>query len=114
MQNRFNVIKKTLLIGFLTLGICNPSFANDEITNKLLQRIEKSKQALNRTQSNINKQSMSLNSRLSKQLTEVEFLRSNAASLQRLADEQLISYESLKNRVDLWSTQKAPTLISIS
>jgi len=105
MQTKINLIKKILTIAFMSLTFLNSCLANDEVTIKLLQRIEQSKQELNKIQSTINKQARVLDNQLSHQLTEVESLRSRASSIQRLADEQLISYESLKNRVDLWSTQ---------
>jgi biopolymer transport protein ExbB len=105
MRNNINFINNILIITFLTLSFYQSCIANDEITIKLLQRIEKSTQELNTIQSNINKDSNLLNSQLNNQLTKAKSLRARASSLQRLADEQLISYESLKNRVDLWSAQ---------
>lgn len=105
MPNIFTSIHKIYIALLMVTLFSNQCFANDDVALKLLQRIENSKQSLNTIQNRINRQSTSLNSQLSKQLNDIESLRTNAAGLQRLADEQLISFEALKTRVDLWSAQ---------
>ncbi len=99
-------LKQSSLLGFLLINLFTSQvFASDELKAELLQRISNAHQDLSTIQHNINTDSIVLSEKIARHLQEINKLRSYAAAIQRVADEELLSFEQLKSRVELWSTQ---------
>lgn len=79
--------------------------ANDKISNELLARASQSKKELLELEKNISQKSSALTRKLDEKQNQIISLRKEAASAQRLIDEQLLSLDQLKTRVERWETQ---------
>ena len=91
---------------FLLVAINSaPVFANTDIQKDILGRITQSEKELLDIEKNISQKSSQLNKRLDEKQNQIAALRKEAASAQRLIDEQLLSLDQLKNRVERWETQ---------
>lgn len=96
------------VIRCLALFVCMLAvnvYGDDALTQKLVQRITTSTQELNTVQNKIASENLSYAKRLDKKQNDIMALRTKAASIQRLADEQLLGLEQLKNRTGQWTTQ---------
>lgn len=81
------------------------TYADEALTQELVQRVTKSTQELNAVQKKIATENLNYAERLDKKQNDIMALRKEAASIQRLADEQLLGLEQLKTRTDQWTTQ---------
>lgn len=90
---------------FLSLSFAMELSAQESTQEVILKRIEKSKKDLSRLESEIGAESRKLAKRLSEQQNTVMSLRTQAAEAQRIRDEQLLSLETIKNRVEKWEVQ---------
>src|SRR5688572_12047735 len=79
--------------------------AQPAIDAELLERIKRSKNELQDVQQKISANSRDYAQRLQQKERSIHELRKTAAAQQRLADEQLLSLDKLKERVEQWSTQ---------
>ncbi len=95
------VVLSLLVFNFLI----SQAFANPKLEKELLIRISKSQQELDIIQNKIHKESTTLANELEINLQKIKILREDAAAIQRVADEKLMSFEQLKNRVGQWSSQ---------
>lgn len=96
------------LLACLTLvSVLNSSLvsAQSSIDAELLERIERSKNELQQLQQKISAKSRDYALKLEQKEQDLKELRKTAAGQQRLADEQLLSLEKLKERVEQWATQ---------
>ncbi|WP_187409619.1 MotA/TolQ/ExbB proton channel family protein [Saccharophagus sp. K07] len=91
----------------LLVALCNFSIAQQSqtIETQLLERLTKSKNELQALEREITNKSNTYADRLRKKEATIQELRNQAAAQQRLADEQLVSLEKLKERVEQWSAQ---------
>lgn len=80
-------------------------FAQPTIDSELLERITRSKNELQEVQQKISAKSRDYSQRLEQKERSIQELRKTAAAQQRLADEQLLSLDKLKERVEQWATQ---------
>lgn len=104
----FNNIDKKKLIRLVTLFFVFFSYssqADDKLSQELIERITLAKESLNNTQQGINQKATSLAKKIENSQHDVKKLREQAAVLQRIADEQLMSVGQLEKRVNQWSTQ---------
>ncbi|MGB1298745.1 MAG: hypothetical protein ACPG8A_10730, partial [Psychrobium sp.] len=74
-------------------------------TASLISDIKKAQQRLSTTQANISKQSAALNQKTQQTSQQVADLRQATSSARRLFDEQTLSLNSLKKRLDSWQQQ---------
>ncbi|MBK8188286.1 MAG: MotA/TolQ/ExbB proton channel family protein [Cellvibrio sp.] len=79
--------------------------ANAEVEKKLIERISKSQAELQNLQKKITQESAAYANTLDRQQQALKDLREKAAVIRREKDEQLLSLEQLKTRVDQWSSQ---------
>ncbi len=79
--------------------------ANVEIEKKLIERISQSQAELQNLQKKITQESAAYANALDRQQQALKQLREKAAVIRREKDEQLLSLEQLKTRVDQWSSQ---------
>lgn len=102
-----NTFTKLIITLILSVSAFSPivAQANDQTTQTIVKRIDKAKQELQSTEKKIAKESRKLSQRLNDVQQEVSALREKAAQAQRLKDEQLLSLESIKNRLEKWETQ---------
>ena len=84
---------------------CNLASAQTAIDAELLQRISRSKSELQNLQSRISEKSRSYAQKLDQREREVIEARAKVAVQQRLVDEQVLSLDKLKERVEQWETQ---------
>jgi len=103
---RLNFVSTSrLIVGFL-LGLMSLSATAQAVDQQeLVGRITKSKNELIALEKRIGDQSRSLAQRLERTEQEIKQLRTEAAGQQRIADEQLLGLDKLKNRVEQWTTQ---------
>lgn len=103
---RLNFVSTSrLIVGFL-LGLMSLSATAQAVDQQeLVARITKSKNELIALEKRIGDQSRSLAQRLERTEQEIKQLRTEAAGQQRIADEQLLGLDKLKNRVEQWTTQ---------
>lgn len=79
--------------------------ANAEVEKKLIERISQSQAELQNLQKKITQESATYANALDRQQQALKELREKAAVIRREKDEQLLSLEQLKTRVDQWSSQ---------
>lgn len=79
--------------------------ANTDIQRDIVSRITQSEKELLDIEKNISQKSSQLNKRMDEKQNQITALRKEAASAQRLIDEQLLSLDQLKGRVERWETQ---------
>lgn len=103
----YKLILHTLARLSVVFVVANTSYslANDNIQNELLARITQSKKELVETEKSISQKSSILTKKLDEKQNQIAALRKEAASAQRLIDEQLLSLDQLKSRVERWETQ---------
>lgn len=103
----YKLIVRTLARLSVVLVVANTSYtlANDKIQDELLGRITQSKKELIETEKNISQKSSAVTKRLDEKQNQIVALRKEAASAQRLIDEQLLSLDQLKTRVQRWEDQ---------
>ena len=77
-----------------------------QITSTLIERVETAQEQLSKVQANINKEHQSLAKHIENALLEIRTLRQQAAHIQRAEDEQLMSLEALKSRLEAWQNQQ--------
>lgn len=93
----------SLLLGLgLSLSV-QASDVDKQLTTKIMQ----AQQSLSELQKNINKENRAISATIERRLNQVRSLRDEAANMQRLADEQALSIDSLKDRVEKWQTQSS-------
>jgi biopolymer transport protein ExbB len=95
-----------IIVGVFTL-CCLPMLANanTEVEKKLIERISQSQTELQNLQKKITQESAAYANALDRQQQALKDLREKAAVIRREKDEQLLSLEQLKTRVDQWSSQ---------
>lgn len=98
---------KTIKIFTVLLLCCLPALAkaNTDVERKLIDRISQSQSELQNLQRKIMQESAAYANALDKQQQALKALREKAAVIRREKDEQLLSLEQLKTRVDQWSSQ---------
>lgn len=79
--------------------------ANADVEKKLIDRISQSQAELQNLQKKITQESAAYANALDRQQQALKELREKAAVIRREKDEQLLSLEQLKTRVDQWSSQ---------
>ena len=79
--------------------------AQQSVDAQLMDRITRSKDELQKVQRGISTKSREYANKLNDLETQVKNAREKVAVQQRLADEQLLSLEKLKERVEKWETQ---------
>jgi biopolymer transport protein ExbB len=86
---------------------CLPALAkaSTDVERKLIDRITQSQSELQNLQRKIVQESAAYANALDKQQQALKALREKAAVIRREKDEQLLSLEQLKTRVDQWSSQ---------
>ncbi|MGB0834089.1 MAG: MotA/TolQ/ExbB proton channel family protein [Psychrobium sp.] len=101
------MVKSVSTVIALLSFICAMSFATPSYgaTASLISDIKKAQQRLNATQANISKQSAALNKKTQQTSQQVADLRRATSSARRLFDEQTLSLNSLKKRLDSWQQQ---------
>lgn len=100
------LLHRVLLCSILCLSMIGSSTqASEKVEQELITRISKSKAALSTIEASIAKERSRYASKLNAEQQKTKKLRTEAAALQRLTDEQLLGLEQLQTRVDLWSTQ---------
>lgn len=100
---RFRGCVITLFI--FSLWLSSVASAQQTIDADILQRITKAKTELNNLQRNISGKSQAYAQKLDQRENEITSLRTQVAAQQRLADEQLLSLDKLKERVDQWEAR---------
>jgi biopolymer transport protein ExbB len=103
----YKFIVRTLARLSIVIVVANTSYAlaNNNIQNELLSRITQSKKELMETEKSISQKSSALTKRLDEKQNQIVTLRKEAAAAQRIIDEQLLSLDQLKTRVERWETQ---------
>lgn len=98
---------KTIKIISVFVLCCLPVLAkaNTDVEKKLIDRISQSQSELQNLQRKIVQESAIYANALDKQQQALKTLREKAAVIRREKDEQLLSLEQLKTRVDQWSSQ---------
>lgn len=98
---------KTIKIISVFVLCCLPVLAkaNTDVEKKLIDRISQSQSELQNLQRKIVQESATYANALDKQQQALKTLREKAAVIRREKDEQLLSLEQLKTRVDQWSSQ---------
>ena len=98
---------KTTIVISMFLLFCLPVLAkaNVDVEKKLIDRISQSQSELQSLQRKIVQESAAYANALDKQQQALKALREKAAVIRREKDEQLLSLEQLKTRVDQWSSQ---------
>ncbi|MCG7533166.1 MotA/TolQ/ExbB proton channel family protein [Psychrobium sp. MM17-31] len=101
------MIKSISTVIALLSFICAMLFATPSYgaTASLISDIKKAQQRLNATQANISKQSAALNKKTQQTSQQVADLRRATSNARRLFDEQTLSLNSLKKRLDSWQQQ---------
>jgi len=89
----------------LLLSVGNFASAQESIDKELMQRISRSKSELQSLQNRISEKSRNYAQKLEQREREVTEARAKVAVQQRLADEQILSLDKLKERVEQWETQ---------
>lgn len=99
-------MKTTIIISVFVL-FCLPVMAKAsvDVEKKLIDRISQSQNELQSLQRKIVQESAVYANALDKQQQALKALREKAAVIRREKDEQLLSLEQLKTRVDQWSSQ---------
>ncbi len=82
-----------------------PSFGDDSVESQIVERIQTSKLELAQLEKRIGDVNRQLAKQINEQQKQVIALRTQAADFQRIRDEQLLSLESIKNRVEKWQIQ---------
>ena len=100
MKNIKMIAMLLVLFGFSLLAN-----ANTDIEKTLVDRITQSQTELQNLQKKIAQESAAYANTLDKQQLALKELREKAAVIRREKDEQLLSLEQLKTRVDQWSSQ---------
>lgn len=97
----------TVLRAVVLIIAANSSFAlaNEKIQNELLTRITQSQKELQELEKSTSQKSYALTKRLDEKQAQIATLRKEAASAQRMIDEQLLSLDQLKTRVERWDAQ---------
>lgn len=93
------------VLSLLLIFSCSSASAQAAIDTELLQRISRSKSELQSLQSRISEKSRTYAQKLEQREREVTEARAKVAVQQRLADEQILSFEKLKERMEQWETQ---------
>lgn len=98
---------KTIKIISVFVLCCLPVLAkaSTDVEKKLIDRISQSQSELQNLQRKIVQESATYANALDKQQQALKTLREKAAVIRREKDEQLLSLEQLKTRVDQWSSQ---------
>lgn len=99
-------MKTTKIISlFMFACLSALAHANADVEKKLIDRISQSQAELQNLQRKIVQESTAYANALDKQQQALKALREKAAVIRREKDEQLLSLEQLKTRVDQWSSQ---------
>jgi len=98
-------MKFTQLIFILILTLSGYVVASPDVEQKILSRITQSQSELQNLQKKMMQESAVYSDNLNRSQRELEALREKAAVIRRQKDEQLLSLEQIKNRVDQWSSQ---------
>jgi len=99
-----NIIKPLFLL-FCISTISFQVSANPEIEKTLVNRITQSQSELQVLQKKMMQEGAQYAAQLDKQQQEIKALREKAAVIRRQKDEQLLSFDQLKTRVDQWTSQ---------
>lgn len=89
----------------LCLGASEQVSAKEPLEKEVAKRISETSRSLQNMEMTISRASQNYQQSLGNKEAEVKALREQAAALQRMADEQLLSIEDLERRVEQWSAQ---------
>lgn len=89
------------------LLVTNLSYAapSNSVSQELVKRITESQKSLHTLESKINAETLKYQDQLNKEIATVKALRERASTIQRTADEQLMSIEKLSDRINKWREQ---------
>tara|TARA_Y100001956_G_scaffold71451_1_gene76181 strand:+ start:217 stop:1506 length:1290 start_codon:yes stop_codon:yes gene_type:complete len=99
MITRLTILLLLLITGFSSKAAPNP------VSKELINRITESQKSLQALESKINEETLKYQVQLDKELAAVKALREQATTIQRTADEQLMSIEQLSDRINKWREQ---------
>ncbi|MBQ4851842.1 MotA/TolQ/ExbB proton channel family protein [Pseudoalteromonas sp. MMG012] len=97
------MIKHLVMLMLFSSANC---FANDILSDEILKRIDTAQSQLHKVQQDINNEHHILAKQIQEKLSKIKALRQKAANIQRAEDEQLLSLETLKSRVQAWQAQQ--------
>ena len=99
MITRLTILLLLLITGFSSTAAPNP------VSKELVNRITASQKSLQALEFKINEETLKYQVQLNKELAAVKALREQATTIQRTADEQLMSIEQLSGRINKWREQ---------
>lgn len=98
------ITRLTILLFLLITGFSSTAVPNS-VSQELVNRITGSQKSLQALESKINEETLKYQTQLNKELAVVKALREQATTIQRTADEQLMSIEQLSDRINKWREQ---------
>lgn len=96
---------RATMLGIFVIFFSLATSAQESVDANILQRISKAKNELQNVQRKISEQSRVYAQKLDEHEREIKALRAQVATQQRMADEQLLSLDKLKERVEQWETR---------